>query len=154
MRNFLVVLAVTFIASLGIARAKAHAGQEKTKDAQAAADAAKIPQEEIDKKNPVKPTPEGLASARKMYGYDCAMCHGEKGDGKGDLVESMKLTVLDWRQPSSLEGKSDGELFYIITKGRGKMVGEGERVSETMRWNFVNLVRSFSKKEESQKPAS
>lgn len=154
MRNFLIVLGVAFIVGLGIARAKPNATQEKPKDEQATADTSKIPQEDIDKKNPVKPTAEGLASAKKIYGYDCAMCHGAKGDGKGDLVESMKLTMHDWHEPASLEGKTDGELFYIITKGRGKMMGEGDRVSETTRWNLVNLVRSFSKKDEGEKPAS
>ena len=62
--------------------------------------------------------PEGLSAARKIYGYDCAMCHGPKGNGKGDLVDSMKLTMHDWREPASLEGKTDGELFFIITKGK------------------------------------
>lgn len=111
------------------------------------------PQEDIDKKNPVKPTPEGLAAARKVYGYDCEMCHGAKGDGKGDVVESMKLTMPDFRDPAVLAGKTDGELFYIITKGNGKMMGEGDRVPQTMRWNLVNLVRSYSKKDAGEKPA-
>lgn len=153
MRNFFVVLSVIFLATLGITRAKPK--QEKP-DAQAATDDYKISQEDIDKKNPVKPTPEGIEAARKIYGYDCAMCHGAKGDGKGDLVDSMKLTLLDWREAAALQGKTDGELFYIITKGKGKMVGEGDRVSETVRWNMVNLVRSFSnsKKDAGEKPAS
>src|SRR5580765_4619089 len=34
--------------------------------------------------NPVKPTQESLARAKKTYGYDCALCHGASGDGKGD----------------------------------------------------------------------
>jgi mono/diheme cytochrome c family protein len=151
MRNFLIVLSVIFLATLGITRAKP---QQEKPDSQAGADDYKISQEEIDKKNPVKPTPEGIAEARKIYGYDCAMCHGAKGDGKGDLVDSMKLTLLDWRGATALQGKTDGELFYIITKGKGKMIGEGDRVSETVRWNLVNLVRSFSKKDAGEKPAS
>jgi cytochrome c5 len=137
-----------------MARAKQDASQEKPKEPQAAADEYKIPQEEIDKKNPVKPTPEGLAAARRIFGYDCEMCHGPKGDGKGDVVDSMKLTMHDWHDPATLAGKTDGELFYIITKGKGKMMGEGDRAAETMRWNLVNLVRSISKKESGDKPAS
>ena len=82
------------------------------------------------------------------------MCHGAKGDGKGDLVESMNLKLSDWTTPGALAGKTDGELFYIITKGKGeKMPGEGDRASETVRWNLVNLVRSFAKKEEANKPS-
>ena len=147
MRKALLVLGAVLLASFGMARARQNATQEKPKDSQAAADDYKIPQQDIDKKNPVKPSAEGLAAARKMYGYDCAMCHGAKGDGKGDVVESMKLTMRDWREPGALEGKTDGEIFYIITKGKGKMMGEGDRVSETVRWNLVNLVRSYAKKD-------
>jgi hypothetical protein len=154
MRKICLFAGVVLVAGLAVARTKQAATQEKPKDSQAAADEYKISQEEIEKKNPVKPTPEGLAAARRVFGYDCAMCHGSKGDGKGDIVESMKLTMHDWADPASLAGKTDGELFYIITKGKGKMMGEGDRVSETVRWNMVNLVRSISKKESGEKPAS
>jgi cytochrome c5 len=154
MRKIWIVPGVVLVASLGMARAKQDASQEKPKEPQAVADEYKIPQEDIDKKNPVKPTPEGLAAARRIFGYDCEMCHGPKGDGKGDVVDSMKLTMHDWRDPATLAGKTDGELFYIITKGKGKMIGEGDRAAETMRWNLVNLVRSISRKESGDKPAS
>jgi len=152
MRRVFLVAGAVFIASLGMARAKQENTQEKPKDSQATEES-KIPQEDIDKKNPVKPTPEGLAAARKVYSYDCEMCHGAQGDGKGDVVESMKLTMPDFRDPAVLAGKTDGELFYIITKGKGKMMGEGDRVPQTMRWNLVNLVRSYSKKDAGEKPA-
>jgi len=33
-------------------------------------------------KESVAPTPEGLAEARKLFGYNCAMCHGKVGDGR------------------------------------------------------------------------
>jgi hypothetical protein len=69
------------------------------------------------------------------------------GDGKGDLAVSMDLKLNDWRDPSTIEKMTDGQLFYIITNGRGKMVGgEGDRTKEQVRWNLVNLVRSFGKK--------
>ena len=154
MRKTWLVLGTVLVASIGIARARPNSTQEKPSDTQAATDEYKISQEDIDKKNPVKPSPEGLAAARKIYGYDCAMCHGPKGDGKGDIVDSMKLTMHDWRDAASLAGKTDGEIFFIITKGKGKMTGEGNRLPETMRWNMVNLVRSYSKKDAGDKPAS
>jgi mono/diheme cytochrome c family protein len=113
----------------------------------------KITPEDVARKNPVKSSPEGLAEARKVFGYDCAMCHGDNGDGKGEVVESMKLTMHDWRDPATLEGKTDGELFFIITKGKGKMMGEGDRQAEKLRWNLVNLVRSLAAKGGTQKSA-
>ncbi len=154
MLKVILVAGAVLVASLGIARAKQESTQEKPKASPSATDEYKISQEDIDKKNPVKPSPEGLAAARKIYGYDCEMCHGAKGDGKGDVVDSMQLTMHDWHDPATLAGKTDGELFYMITMGKGKMMGEGDRVPPTMRWNLVNLVRSYSKKDAGEKPAS
>jgi len=96
--------------------------------------------------NPVKSTPESQAHAKKMYGYDCAMCHGANGNGKGELVADMKLTVKDYTDPAALKDLSDGELFYIIKNGKGQMSGEGDRAKPDDLWNMVILVRSFAKK--------
>jgi mono/diheme cytochrome c family protein len=96
--------------------------------------------------NPVKPTAESQAKAKKMYGYDCAMCHGEKGDGKGDLVADMKLTLKDYTDPAALKDVSDGEMFNAIKNGKGQMTGEGDRAKPDDIWNLVILLRSFSKK--------
>ena len=106
----------------------------------------KMTPEDAAKKNPIAPTAESLAEARKFFGYNCAMCHGKDGDGKGDLSTDMKLELHDWRDPSSIEKMTDGELFWIISNGKGKMPGNGDRDREKMRWNYVNLVRSFGKK--------
>jgi cytochrome c5 len=149
MQRILVYLSAVLLLGIGAALAQ-HSNPTQDKPAQTP-DAAPtaIPAEAAAKKNPVKPTPEGLAEARKLYGYHCAMCHGEKGDGKGDLADTMKLNLKDWRDASSIEKYSDGELFYIITNGRGKMTGgEGDRTKEEVRWNLVNLVHSFAKKAE------
>jgi len=96
--------------------------------------------------NPVKPSPESLAHAKKMYGYDCAMCHGANGNGKGDLAGDMKLQLRDYTDPAALKDISDGELFYIIKDGKGQMPSEGDRAKAEDIWNMVILVRSFAKK--------
>lgn len=148
-----IVLLLGALSLLGAGTFFAQQKDTKPKDAQAAEPAPPpIPAADAQKKNPVKPTADGLAEAKKLYGYHCAMCHGKDGDGKGDLAAQMKLELNDWRNPSSISKLTDGELFYIITNGRGKMVGgEGDRTKEEVRWNLVNLVRSFGKK--SDEPA-
>jgi mono/diheme cytochrome c family protein len=130
----------------GFAAGSARPKSAKSQDPQAAE--APIPAEDAAKKNPVKPTAEGITQAKKLFGYHCAMCHGKNGDGKGDLATDMKLELKDWRDPNSLAKTTDGELFYIITNGRGKMAGgEGDRTKEEVRWNLVNVVRAFAKKD-------
>ncbi|HEY0701770.1 MAG TPA: c-type cytochrome [Candidatus Acidoferrales bacterium] len=111
----------------------------------APAAASKMPAEAAKVPNPVKPTATSLAAGKKQYGYDCAMCHGKDGDGKGDLAADMKLKLLDYSDPAALKGMTDGELFYIIKNGKGDMPSEGDRVKPEEVWNLVNYVRSFSK---------
>jgi len=106
----------------------------------------KIPPEAAAKANPVKPTAESLAKGKKLYGYDCAMCHGEKGDGKGDMASDMK-NVTDFTNPEALKNRTDGELFYIIRNGKGEtMPPEGDRAKDDEIWNMVNYIRSLAKK--------
>lgn len=104
-----------------------------------------IPPEAVQMANPVKPTSDSLAQGKKYYGYDCAMCHGETGDGKGEVAVSEKMNLKNWTDPSSLKGKTDGELFYIIKNGKGQMPPEGDRVKANELWNMVNYIRSLSK---------
>jgi mono/diheme cytochrome c family protein len=147
MRRALPVLGTFLLASFMILPAEPSPSQEKSGSPES-----KMSPEEAARKNPVTPTPEGLAEVRKLFGYNCAMCHGKTGDGKGDLVADMKLELHDWRDASSIEKMTDGELFWIISNGKGKMPGEGDRTAEKVRWNFVNLVRSFAKKSAGDKP--
>jgi mono/diheme cytochrome c family protein len=106
----------------------------------------KIPPEAAKQVNPVKPTQAGLAHAKKFYGFDCAMCHGTNGDGKGDLADEMKLSLKDWRDPASLKDMTDGELNYIITKGKGKMPAGADQMKPDEIWNMVSYIRSFAEK--------
>jgi mono/diheme cytochrome c family protein len=111
----------------------------------AAAPDAKIPSDAVNTVNPVKPTAESLARAKKIYGYESSMCHGASGDGAGDLAKNMKAKMVDFRDPAALKGHTDGELFYIIKNGKGEMDGEGARVKPEETWNLVIYLRSLSK---------
>jgi mono/diheme cytochrome c family protein len=97
--------------------------------------------------NPITPTPESQAKAKSRYSIDCAMCHGANGDGKGDpgIISDMSLTMMDFTHPDTLKNRTDGELFYIIKNGQGKMPAE-DRASTDEIWNLVVYLRGFSKK--------
>ncbi len=72
-------------------------------------------------------------SARAAYHLRCAQCHGESGEGSGNI-------------PSLATGKaqsaSDGELFWYITKGD---VNNGmpawASLPERQRWEIINYLR-------------
>ena len=139
MRRTLLVLGAILLASFGISYAKPNSPQEKPVSAEP-----KMTPEDAAKKNPVTPTPEGLAEARKLFGYNCAMCHGKAGDGKGDLVADMKLELRDWRDASSLEKMTDGELFWIVSKGKGKMPAFGARIKPADVTKLVAFIRTLA----------
>jgi mono/diheme cytochrome c family protein len=110
-----------------------------------------VPDEWMHKANPVKPTPESQARAKQIYGWDCAMCHGDSGNGKGDVAVEQKLTMRDYRDPNSLSKMSDGEMFYIIHEGHGQMPAEGPRAKTDEVWNLVIYLRKMSN---TQNPAA
>jgi mono/diheme cytochrome c family protein len=104
-----------------------------------------VPLEAVNQVNPMKPNAESLARAKKIYGYECALCHGDDGGGNGDLAKKMKAKMPDFRDPTALKAQTDGTLYYVINKGKGEMEGEGARVKPDDTWNLVNYIRSFSK---------
>jgi len=116
------------------------AGQQTAAPAAPAA----IPDEWVHKANPVKPTAESQARAKQIYGWDCAMCHGDTGNGKGDVAVDQKLTIRDFRDPGSLSKLTDGEMFYIIHDGQGQMPAEGPRAKTDEVWNLVIYLRKMS----------
>lgn len=100
----------------------------------------------VAKKNPVTPTPQSLAKAKELFGYDCVSCHGEKGNGKGDLAKDMGIAVPDFTDPATLKGIPDDTLFTIIHDGKGPMPEEGDRAKTDEIWSLVLYVRSLSQK--------
>ena len=133
------------------------AAQQPTTSAPAAQNAptyAAIPVEAAKAPNPVKPTPESLARAKKWWTLDCVMCHGKEGNGQGDTAKDMKLTIADFTDPATLKDRTDGEIYYIIKNGHQDMPPEGPRIKTEEGWDLVNYVRSLAKKkpEAEQKP--
>jgi mono/diheme cytochrome c family protein len=104
----------------------------------------KIPQEELDRKNPLASDPGAIAQGMKVYGEtDCALCHGKNGDGKGVEAKDISMNVQDWRKPGSLDKFTDGELSYLITKGKGRMPKYEVRNSPEEIWQMVAYIRSL-----------
>jgi mono/diheme cytochrome c family protein len=94
--------------------------------------------------NPVPATPESIAEGKRIYGYDCASCHGATGDGKTAAAKNLKMPNLT---SPDLKNHTDGELCYVIKNGHGDMPAEGDRVKPEQLWDLVNYVRTFPKNE-------
>jgi mono/diheme cytochrome c family protein len=89
-------------------------------------------------------------AAKKLYLRDCAMCHGENGNGQTDLAREMQLQLSDLTDGKTLADKQNEELFKLIRNGKDKMPPEAEeRAKDDEVRNLIQYVRSFSKSETS-----
>ena len=104
----------------------------------------KITSEEAARENPVEPEEETLQEGKVLFDSQCAMCHGKTGDGKGDLAASLGAKIADLTNPATLRGITDGALFAMLTKGKGKMPGLENRLPDLFKWKLVNYIRTFS----------
>jgi mono/diheme cytochrome c family protein len=150
MWKFAIALFALLVFAFSAPSRQAQSSQEKPAAATAGS---KIPPEALKVPNPVKPGPTSIAAGKKKYGFDCAMCHGADGDGKGDLAVDMKLKISDYRDPASLKSATDGEMFYVIKNGNGEMPSEADRLKDEDIWNLVNYIRSMAKNSPASAPS-
>lgn len=94
--------------------------------------------------DPAKPTAESLAQGKKYCGCDCAICHGQTGNGEGEVDSGDKLPDSS-SIAAGMKDTTDGEMFCWLKNGKGHMLHENIRVSPNELWNLVNYVRSLSK---------
>jgi mono/diheme cytochrome c family protein len=103
-------------------------------------------------RNPVKISPEGLATAADLYHENCAPCHGEKGAGDGEMAQYIKkVKPSDFTDGQMMSEMTDGELFWRMTEGRPPMPPWKDQLTETQRWQLVNYLRTLAPKEVAQK---
>ncbi len=139
MHFFKATLLVACALSVVAEKTQAQTATPPTPDAQAAAKPAPA------KVNPVHPTAQSQARAKAIYGYDCAVCHGATGDGKGDINADGKMKMRDLRDPASLKDFTDGDLYTLIADGKGDMPPDGDRAKPDEIWNIVIYIRSMAK---------
>jgi mono/diheme cytochrome c family protein len=105
-------------------------------------------------KNSAKAADKALARAKEIYGVDCAICHGETGDGKTDLAKDMQMTLKDWSDPKSLAAMSDADLFKFIRAGNDKMPPEPDgRAKDDEVKGLVLYIRNLAKQQPAAAPA-
>jgi mono/diheme cytochrome c family protein len=94
--------------------------------------------------NPVPADDVSIARGAELFAINCKMCHGEKGDGNGQLVKFLANHPADLTQPI-VQTKNDRAIFYVITSGvNGRMPALNENLTVRDRWDVVNFVRTLA----------
>ncbi len=96
--------------------------------------------------NPVPPDPVSLDRGRHLYERNCALCHGQQGQGDGPITQFWNPQM---RKPANLTEErmktmSDGTVYITISNGYGTMPPLRENLDVRERWDTVNYVKSLS----------
>ena len=104
--------------------------------------------------NPFPITEEGLARAKPLYEINCGICHGNKGDGNGWLVDEKNRNAKYPAQPALLTNDeftaaSEGRFYHAIMHGKNMMGGYADKLSYEERWQVIHYIRSLQAKDRS-----
>ena len=86
----------------------------------------------------------GTAQTRKLgeslYAVYCQCCHGATGMGDGPVSGRGFPAPLSFLKPQAMEMK-DGEMFHILTFGKGNMPAHAIQLTPAERWALILHVR-------------
>lgn len=78
-----------------------------------------------------------MPRAEQLYTIYCAICHGDKGDGKGTLVKKEKfLGVPNYKDRDITEGS----IYHVVTYGLNAMGSHANQLSQEERWQVTAYV--------------
>ena len=84
-----------------------------------------------------------MARGQERYQINCAVCHGDTGQGDGITTKYGLVGVANLTQEMFVD-MEDGHLFYTIGHGKGQMGGYPQiRVED--RWAIVAYVRALQR---------
>lgn len=94
--------------------------------------------------NPTKNDANTIKSGKGYFDSLCVVCHGSKG--KGDGIAAAGLTP----KPANLttatfQAQSDGAIFWKIEQGQTPMPGYKNSISDDIRWEIINYIRTLKK---------
>lgn len=101
--------------------------------------------------NPYPITKDGLARGKDLYNTLCGICHGEKGDGNGWLVDEANPRAVYPAAPANLINEdftatSNGRLYHAIIYGKNVMGGYTDKISYEERWQVIHWIRALQAK--------
>lgn len=78
-----------------------------------------------------------LERAEQLFTVYCAICHGDKGDGKGNLVKREKFLGVPSYKDRVI---TEGSVFHVVTYGLNAMGSHANQLSQEERWQVTHYV--------------
>jgi mono/diheme cytochrome c family protein len=97
--------------------------------------------------NPFTPDDRrALERGRVVYDRYCELCHGANGEGAGPVSRHGFRAPPTLLRPFTRQMK-DGQMFHLVTFGRGAMPGHAGQIPPNDRWMVVLHVRVLQQRD-------
>ncbi|MBK9794097.1 MAG: cytochrome c [Sphingobacteriales bacterium] len=88
---------------------------------------------------------------KNLFTVNCAICHGEKGDGQGYLVQINKFPPPPSYLSEPLLSLSEGKRYHTLMYGKNMMGSYASQLNHRERWLVLSYVKSL---QDASKPAA
>lgn len=90
-------------------------------------------------KSPLDSTQVDLDKGKELYDIYCAICHGGKGNGQGNLVKREKILGIPSYDDVG-RAISEGSIYHTIYYGKNSMGSYANQLNPEERWQVVSYV--------------
>jgi mono/diheme cytochrome c family protein len=94
----------------------------------------------VELRNPWTANQRTLEDGKSLFQTYCLVCHGPQGKGDGPI--SSKIPPPPSYLSDRLMQFPSGRIFYVITRGTGKMPSYAAQLSTDERWKIVTYVHT------------
>ena len=88
-------------------------------------------------RSPLEQSDKNFKNGAKLYGIYCTICHGDKGDGQGALVQNEKFLGVPNYKDRDL---TEGSMYHVIMYGRNMMGSHASQLRNEERWQVVQYA--------------
>ncbi|MHC5067714.1 MAG: c-type cytochrome [Planctomycetota bacterium] len=95
--------------------------------------------------NPLSPTVAVLKRGQDRFDIYCAVCHGKDGNVANSYVagEGRVQGIVSISTPG-VTAMPDGQIYHIMTHGRGRMPNYRAQLSADDRWSVIHYLRALT----------
>lgn len=93
-------------------------------------------------KNPIAYSDAVVKEGEAIYKKMCTHCHGEKGDGMGQIAINGKIEGIP-SYTGALKTLPEGKMFHTITYGKGLMGSHAGQLNKEERWKVIFWVKAL-----------
>lgn len=99
-----------------------------------------IPEREKNRTSPILFEKKTQKEGEVIYMANCRSCHGDPGKANYAKLDPLPVDPAS----AKYQANTDGEIFYILTRGKGLMPVFANILTEEQRWVVLSYIRSFN----------